>query len=142
MKNRPQTTRLTLEKTRDLMNRKIPGGLVAGFETLTETLTLPDPNDRHVLALAIYTQATIIVTRNTADFPASVLAPFGVTTQTPDKFLVALLTQSREDLLASLRAQRANLQNPPLSTETFLANLQNQDLPRFTAALEPFQDQL
>lgn len=142
LKHRAQTTRFTLEKTRDLMNRKIPGGLVEGFEPLIETISLPDRNDRHVLAVAIHAKAPVIVTRNTADFPASILAPYRIATQTPDEFLSALLRQSREDLLDSLRAQRANLQNPPLSMEIFLANLRNQNLPRFTAALEPFQNQL
>ncbi|OUC50162.1 PIN domain-containing protein, partial [Eggerthia catenaformis] len=45
--NRPDLTRVQVDRTSDLMDRAIPDGLVEGYEALVAGLTLPDPNDRH-----------------------------------------------------------------------------------------------
>ena len=67
------------------MNARIPGALVAGFEARIGSLTLPDPDDRHVLAAAIHCNASVIVTANLKDFPAT--ARRGLTVLTPNEFL-------------------------------------------------------
>ena len=46
-------TRAKIERTRELMNSNVLDCLVTGFEDLIQSLVLPDPNDRHVLAAAI-----------------------------------------------------------------------------------------
>jgi hypothetical protein len=56
---------LNLEKlgrTRELMNAAIRDVLVDNYQELIDGLTLPDPNDRHVLAAAIRCDAQVIVT--------------------------------------------------------------------------------
>ncbi len=50
------------------------GCACAGYEPLGERIHLPDPNDRHVLAVAITGRADVIVTKNLKDFPADRLA--------------------------------------------------------------------
>ena len=141
LKQRPHTDRASLEKTRDAMNKNIPGALVEGFEPLIESLELPDPDDRHVLAAAIHSGCDVLVTFNLTDFPGNSLPP-GLRCQTPDEFLCHLLEAQPQNVVASLRIQRLNLKKPPLEIADFLANLRNQNIPRFVAALEPFQDQL
>ena len=64
-----------LERTRSLMDQAVPDCLVEGYESLIEGLSLPDPDDRHVLAAAIRAGAQTIVTINLKDFPALSLAP-------------------------------------------------------------------
>ena len=51
------------------MDRHFPDALVVGFEPLIDGLTLPDADDRHVLAAAIRGQADVIITQNLKDFP-------------------------------------------------------------------------
>ena len=64
LEKRPDLKRENLERTCRNMNFHFPSGLVRGYELITPTLTLPDPNDRHVLAAAIHAKAKYIVTFN------------------------------------------------------------------------------
>ena len=64
LRDRPDLTAEQLQRTRTLMNRSVRDALVEGFEPLIEGLSLPDPNDRHVLAAAINGHADVIVTAN------------------------------------------------------------------------------
>jgi predicted nucleic acid-binding protein len=81
-----------LDRTRKLMESAVPDALVRDYEILAETLTLPDENDRHVLAAAIRAGAQVIVTTNLRDFPPGALAPFDVEAQHPDTFILHLLS--------------------------------------------------
>jgi hypothetical protein len=58
------------------MNEAVRDCLVTGYEDLIESLTLPDPDDRHVLAAAIRAGAEVIVTYNLKDFSPEALARF------------------------------------------------------------------
>lgn len=88
--NRPDIPAATLTKLRELMNRAVPDGLVTGYETLIPALTLPDEDDRHVLAAAIRAGAQVIVTANLRDFPDSKLTQFGIEAKHPDEFVMDL----------------------------------------------------
>jgi predicted nucleic acid-binding protein len=70
-----------------LMNSTIPDSLVTGFESLIPSLSLPDPQNRHVLAVAIAGHADAIVTFNLDDFPQERLDPFNSEVQHPDRFV-------------------------------------------------------
>jgi predicted nucleic acid-binding protein len=59
-------------------------------EDLVETLSLPDPADRHVLATAIAGRAEALLTLNRADFPTRTLARHGIVLREPDGFLLEL----------------------------------------------------
>jgi hypothetical protein len=52
--NRNDLTIEQLDRTSELMDQAIPGALVAEYEYLIEGLDLPDPDDCHVLAAAIF----------------------------------------------------------------------------------------
>lgn len=138
LKQRPHLARGPLEPTRDLMNAKIPGALVEGYEFPIDEVQLPDPNDRHVLAAAIHSRCGRIITWNITDFPAVSLEPYAITAQTPDDFLWELTRNFPGDMLGSLKRQRANLSKPLLEVERFIANLRNQNLPRFVQAIERY----
>lgn len=77
--------------------------LVTGYEHHIPMLTLPDPNDRHVLAAALESKATVIVTLNLSDFPMRVLAPLGIQAIPPDRFLVSLFQDDSTKFLHTVQ---------------------------------------
>ncbi|MBB2671373.1 UNVERIFIED_ORG: putative nucleic acid-binding protein [Rhizobium esperanzae] len=70
---------ISRQATRDRMKEVLPDADVSNHRVLIPDLSLPDPDDRHVLAAAIAGKTSVIVTRNLKDFPAADLRPHGVT---------------------------------------------------------------
>src|SRR6266516_3531314 len=91
LRNRATTSRAKLQRTRRLMDQHVRGCRVRGYQRWERRLTLPDPDDRHVLAAALACVADVIVTFNTSDFPPHVLLPFGVAAELPDTFVARLM---------------------------------------------------
>src|SRR4051794_15217378 len=60
LEQRPDLSVGQLARTRELMVRAVPDCMVEGFDDLIGGLTLPDPDDRHVLAAAIRSGAQTI----------------------------------------------------------------------------------
>lgn len=121
--------------TLDLMNNALPEADVQGWEAHMEGLTLPDPDDHHVLAAALASGAGTILTMNLRDFPASVLAPHGVAAVHPDAFLCRLHDADPDLLQASAEAAQANLSRSTPSVTAYLDVLDRQGLPQFTRRL-------
>lgn len=70
-RERPDIPPERIARMRTLMEAPVGDGAVTGYEPLIASLTLPDPDDRHVLAAAIHGGANIVVTCNLVDFPAA-----------------------------------------------------------------------
>jgi hypothetical protein len=136
--NRPDLKREQLERTRHLMNAHVLDCLVTGYDNLIDRLTLPDPNDRHVLAAAILTGADVIVTFNLDDFPKQVLKPLGIEAQHPDVFVTHLFDLDAPAVCAAARRQRQSLRNPPKAVNEFLKILLQQQLPQTVAKFREF----
>src|SRR5262245_34128946 len=64
-RQRPSVRLRDLQQTRRLMDQHVRGCRVRGYKRWEQRLTLPDPNDRHVLAAAIACVADVVVTFNT-----------------------------------------------------------------------------
>lgn len=140
LRDRPDLARDRLERTRDLMNDAVLDCLVEGYEELVPALTLPDPDDRHVLAAAIRARADVIVTMNLDDFPPDVLARYGIDAQHPDEFVRYLIDLSPGAVCRAVKAHRASLKNPPKSVTEYLDTLSRQSLPETVSALREFAD--
>jgi hypothetical protein len=142
LEDRPDLTREQLERTRALMNIHVRDCLVTNYEDLIPSLTLPDPDDRHVLAAAIRGRADVIVTFNLADFPPDALAHYGIEAQHPDDFILRLLDLAPGPVCAAVKRQRENLHNPPRSADELLATFESQGLPQTVARPREFIDLL
>ncbi len=135
MRDHPDITRIKVERIRNLMNAHVRDCLVTGYEELIEGLTLPDPDDRHVLAAAIKVGADLIVTANLSDFPKLALAPHGIEAQHPDDFVANLLEFAPNAVHEAAKKQRESLKNPPMSVNEYLESLERQRLSRTVAGL-------
>lgn len=138
LEDRSDLTRAQLEHTRDLMNRHIRDGLVVGFDNLIPSLTLPDQDDRHVLAAAIQCGAGVIVTFNLKDFPSRCLDPYGIEARHPDDFIADLFDLNTAAVCTAVKNVRARLRNPPKSAEEYLETLERQRLAETAAALRDY----
>lgn len=139
LKNRTDLTMEQLDRTSDLMDRAIPEACVIDYEDLVTGLTLPDRDDRHVLAAAIRCGAGVIVTFNLKDFPDVLLAPFGIEAQHPDEFVENLVHLDPSAVVAAAQRQRQQLKNPVMDIESFLNLLQRQGLSRSVQALASYR---
>lgn len=139
LKNRPDLTTEQLDRTSDLMDQAIPDACVYGYERLIEGLTLPDVDDRHVLAAAIRCNASVIVTFNQKDFPDETLGAFGIEAQHPDEFVDNLFDLDPAAVVAAAQRQRKQLKTPPMDVTTYLELLLRQGLNRSIKALTHYQ---
>ncbi len=121
LRDNPSLPMARLHEVRDAMDAHADDALVSGYSSLVTSLTLPDPNDRHVLAAAIVANADVIVTRNLRDFPATALSPYGIEAQHPDEFVRHLLDLAPAAVVAAVAAQQARLTKPPVSLPDLLA---------------------
>lgn len=142
LRNRPDLTRAQLERTRALMDQWGRDWNVGEYESLIPTLTLPDVDDRHVLAAAIAGQVPVIVTFNLSDFPQAALASYGVRALHPDVFLLELLEAAPDAFIAAIRAHRLSLKNPPRTPDEYLARLVESGLRGTAIHLEALKEQI
>lgn len=142
LKNNPALTFDRLSRTRTLMNEAVRDCLVTGFEGFIESLSLPDPDDRHVLAAAIHANAEAIITFNLKDFPTSTLSSHSIVAIHPDEFLISLIDAAPGQVCSAIKRQREGLKNPPKTAEELLDTLESQGLVQTVARLRQFVDEL
>lgn len=140
--DRPDLSQAQLERTQSQMDGAIKEAMVSGYESRINALTLPDPNDRHVLAAAIESGATAIVTFNLKDFPAAATVPYGVVAIGPDDFVLGLYHAAPKDFVETVRRHRASLQRPPKTAAEYIATMKAAQLPMTAAALATHADEI
>jgi hypothetical protein len=99
-----------------------PNGSVKEYEVHIPTLTLPDPDDRHVLAAAICSKVSYIEAIH------------------PDVFLSALFDDKPEVFLHGVLTHRAALKNPPKTVDQYLNTLLVNDLVEIAARIHAHRD--
>jgi hypothetical protein len=139
LKNRPDLSPEHLDRTIQMMNDAVPDSIVTGYETLIESVTLPDPDDRHVLAAAIRCGASVIDTFNETDFSRTALEPFGIEAQHPDQFAEFLFDLDPAAVVAAAQRQRSKLKAPTMDVDRFLNNFLKQGLVHTTKSLAKYR---
>ncbi len=140
LSNRNDLGRKFLERTRDRMNMSVRDCLVENYQYLIPALRLPDSNDRHVLAAAIHSSSSVIVTYNLKDFPKDILLKHGIEAQHPDEFLINLIDLSIDAVCMAVNRHRVSLKNPPKTIEEYFFSLEKQSLPNFVEKLREFSN--
>lgn len=140
LKNREDITEEQLQGTVEMMNQAVPDSLVENYNGYIDSLELPDPDDRHVLAAAIKCQADVIVTNNLKDFPIEVIINYDIDVQSPDIFLSHLFDLNQIAFCGAVRGMRERLQNPPYTAGELLELFYKQGLPLIVTKLRDVID--
>ena len=98
---------------------------------------LPDPNDAHVVAAALKTQATIIVTENLRDFPDEISAPLNLEVRSADVFIANTLALAPGKAVAAVRTMRERLKRPEKTAEALLIDMEAAGLTETVDVLRP-----
>ena len=136
LEKRSDLTVADLEKTRVAMDASVLDCLVTGYDGLIPGLTLPDQNDRHILAAAICARASVIVTFNEKDFPADVLEKYGIHTRHPDDFVMDVIGIDEATCLAAIDDDITHYKNPPLTIDDYISSLEKAGLQKSSAFLK------
>ena len=102
------------------MRQAIPDYRAIASNLQIEAITLPDPNDRHVLAAAISVGASVIVTANVRDFPTAVLEQYGIIVMSPDQALCHVFDRAPDSIIRAVIEIRGRMINPPLTPTEWL----------------------
>ncbi len=128
--NRPDL-RGRVASRRDCMRRAVPDWEVdaSASMALVSGLSLPDAGDRHVLAAAVVGHADCIVTANRRDFPASILASFGIELIDPDGFIIRQWDLDAVATMTAFKKMRERRQKPLETAVSFADTLEANGLP-------------
>ena len=112
---------------------------VADYESYIPLITLKDPDDRHVVAVALREKAELIVTYNLKHFPKRHLSTFShkMQAKSPDEFLCDLLDMYRAYMVSVLQHQAQRINH---TLDDLLVVLEN-DVPRFVADVRLFLEE-
>jgi len=108
------------KRQRANMCRAFEEATVEGFEVFEPPLVGINAKDRHVLAAAIKTGASVIVTDNLKDFPTDYCAPFDIEPLSADSFFADCISLSPSETMATLRQLRERLKNPEITPEKLI----------------------
>lgn len=127
--NRPEIAD-ALPKRVAMMEKAIEDCLIENADHLVSALTLPDPDDRHVLAAAIVGHADAIITFNLKDFPESNTSVYGIEALHPDDFLVHQYDLDPIRFLKVVKTLRERLRKPPKTADELISIYEQQGLPQ------------
>ena len=133
--NRPDLKPESLQRTRELIVQAVPDCIVSDYEEFMPGITLPDPNDVHVVAAAVRAGAQVIVTFNLDDFPSEQLEHYNVEANHPDDFVMHAIDLAPAAIATAVIEQAAALKKPPMSRSDLLDILRAQGLARSVAKL-------
>ena len=119
-----------------LARAAFPRASVREQPNIEARLALPDPDDVHVLVVAIGGHADAIVTFNAADFPRPVLAEEGIERRDPDGFLWELWSRHPAEVGAVVAAVHAKAEHMSGKTLPLRAFLKKAQLWRLGKAME------
>lgn len=110
------------------INKACPDALIQNYETIIPSITLPDENDRHVVAAAVKCNANVIVTRNLFDFPNDYLKTIGLVAIDPDNFIADMVDLSPQRCREAFREMVLSKNKPPRDELEYLKIMRNNNL--------------
>jgi hypothetical protein len=130
-------------RARTSMETAFEEAMVSDFEKfLCVCEDLPDPNDAHVVAAAVKTQAAMIVTDNLKHFPQSVLGRLNIEARSADAFIADTIALDPGRAVAAIRQMRERFSRPELTPEALLLRMESVGLTETVDVLRPHVESL
>ena len=99
----------------------------------------PDVNDRHVLAAAIESGATVIVTENLRDFPMAQMCRYGITAMDSYTFPSECFTDEPHDAYAAICRLIGAKHHPLRTMDEEINTLQQLGMHKFAQQLSGYE---
>lgn len=106
---------------------------------IVEGLNLPDPDDRHVLAAAISTKASLIVTENLRDFPEDALQGHEIEAISADDFISDCIDLAGPEAVAALRQMRERFKKPEMDADALILRIEQLGLVQTATLLSHYK---
>lgn len=130
-------------RARLAMERAFEEACVGDLDAMMPAVaSLPDPNDAHILAAALKTQAAVIVADNLKDFPQHVLAPLNLEARSADAFIADTIALDPGRAVAAVRQMRLRLKRPEKTAEALLVDMEVEGLVETVDILRPHVNSL
>ncbi|MEM8824776.1 MAG: PIN domain-containing protein [Pseudomonadota bacterium] len=127
----PSVTEDAASRAVSAMVRAFPDALIEGWERLADGLSdLPDPDDAHVIASAVNTGATVIVSQNLRHFPSGVLDPLGIACLHPDDFIADTISLDPGSAVVAIDRMLARHRKEPKSYADLIRAMEAMRFPR------------
>lgn len=125
-------------RARRAMEDAFEEALVAEYELfLPACIGLPDPNDAHVVAAALKTQAATIVTENLSDFPDEHLLSLNLEAKSADAFIADTIALDPGKAVAAIRKMRERFKRPEKTADVLLLDMEAAGLTQTVDVLRP-----
>ena len=125
-------------RQRARMEAAFEDAMVSDFDAFLPACNgMPDPNDAHVLAAAVKTQAATIVTDNLKDFPPRLLAPLNLEARSTDSFIADTIALDTGRAVAAIRQMRERFKRPEITAERLLIIMEAEGLTQTVDVLRP-----
>ncbi len=112
-------------RARGAMERAFEEAAVTGYDGLLSNLgELPDADDAHVIAAAIKTRASVIVTENLRHFPDRILKPLDLEAKRADTFIADTIDLDIGRAIPIVRRMRERLKRPEKTAEALLLDME------------------
>lgn len=126
-------------KAREFMEVAFAEAMVSDFEPfLGVCADLPDPDDAHVVAAALKTQAKVVVTDNLKDFPDDLMASLNLDVRSSDAFIADAVALDPGKAVAAIRRMRERLKKPAKTPDLLLRDMEAAGLTETADTLRPF----
>ena len=119
-----------------------PEANVFDYSAFIAAAALPDRDDQHVLAAALKTRASMLVTENIEDFPADVLGKLGLEVNTADEFIADAVELDPALAIQAVARMRARFNRPALDAAEMLLRMEGVGLVATASTLRPFEGSL
>jgi predicted nucleic acid-binding protein len=117
------------------MNEVFPAAMTSGYEGLMPQMQADD-KDRHVLAAAVHSRATVLVTENVKDFRPPPVGRDAIRVERTSDFLIRVLAESPDRVIAALESMVKRNRREPRTIPELIDKMASQpDLEGFAHRL-------